>query len=166
MEHENSRLLLVLCQQKIRYAVPAECVEEIITTPEVTTLPVQPEEVKGIFHYQGRVLLVFSLNELSGGSSEAEEPVCVILRTAGRLIALTAEAASSLETDDGQRMNYDDSLMKKALIRLEYVMPGDPPILVLDLEKIGQAIDERINGNPTGADSVLSAGQRRSAESI
>jgi len=138
-------LLLVLRQQASRYAVPVECVEEIIAVPAVTALPRQPAYLRGVFNYKGRVLPVFSLRALCGCGTGEDEAVCVVLRADELALALTADGAESLTADDGRRMKYDEALMDGALIKLDRVLPGDPAIFVLNLKKIYQAVETRFN---------------------
>ena len=62
--YSSDKLLLVLRQQQMRYALPAENVEEVITSPSVTVLPRQPEYLKGILNYKGHMIPVLSLQAL------------------------------------------------------------------------------------------------------
>lgn len=142
----NSRdnLLLVMRQQASKYAVPAKNVEEILISPAVTALPQQPECLKGILNYKGRVISVLSLQTLSGCEPVAEEAVCVVLNIGDSLIALTAENAEALTADSGERMECDRSLMEGRLLMLDFVLPGTPPVFVLDLKKICEAAERLI----------------------
>lgn len=147
METENERdaLLLVMRQQQSRYGVPAACVEEIITMPAITAIPRQPAFLRGIFSYKGRVIPVLSLQALCGCGAGESEAVCVVLRAGDTLLALTADNAESLITDTGERMRYDETLMNGELVRLSCVLPGDPAVFVLDLEKMVDAAANRLN---------------------
>jgi len=134
-------LLLVLRRQQARYAVPAENVEEVLSIPDVTALPRQPEYMRGIFSYKGRAAAVLSLQTLCGCGTGESETVCVVLRIGDFLIALTADGAESLIADSGQRMQADGSLLDGKLLSLDFVLPGDPAVFVLNLKKTYQKIE-------------------------
>jgi len=138
-------LLLVLRQQQARYAVPAENVEEILSLPDITALPRQPEYMRGIFSYKGHAAAVLSLQALCGCGTGEGETVCVVLRVDDFLIALTAGSAESLVADSGQRMQVDGSLMDGRLLSLDFVLPNDPAILVLNLTKTYHKIEDDFN---------------------
>lgn len=134
-------LLLILRQQQARYAVPAENVEEILSLPDVTALPRQPGYMRGIFSYKGHAAAVLSLQAICGCGTGADETVCVVLRIGDSLIALTADSAESLVSDTGQRMQADESLMDGKLLSLDFVLPGDPAVFVLNLRKTYRKIE-------------------------
>ncbi len=154
---ENSSkysLLLVMRQQSSCYAVPAEHVVEIITLPAVTALPLQPDYLLGIFSYKGHILPVLSLGALSGqeaGISEntdsdpaaaktaPSESVMVVVQLGDKYLALAADSAESLIEDDGTRLVCDESLMNRKLLKLSCALPGDPAVLVLDLQGLYSA---------------------------
>lgn len=147
METNNSeeRLLLVLRQQQSKYAVPVENVEEILTIPDITAMPQQPGFLRGVFSYKGRIVPVLSLQAISGYKVGADEAVCVVLKMGGILLALTADSAESLISDDGQRMRADRSMMNGELIKFDCVLPGTPVILVLDLKETYEAAKGHMN---------------------
>ena len=142
---DAENLLLVLHQQQSRYALSAEYVEEILRIPSITALPLQPEYLRGIFHYKGHAIPVFSLQALCGGGLGEQEGVCVVLRMDDTLLALTADSAESLIADSGQRMKYDETLLDGRLIKLACVLPGDPAVLVLDINKMYHTIESDLN---------------------
>jgi len=138
-------LLLILRQQQARYAVPAENVEEILSLPDVTALPRQPAYMRGIFIYKGRAAAVFSLQAICGCGTGADETVCVVLRMGDLLIALTADSAEALIPDSGQRIRADGSLTDGKLLSLDFVLPGEPAVFVLDLKKTYLKIESDFN---------------------
>lgn len=140
-----SALLLILRQQQARYAVPARNVEEILSLPDVTALPRQPAYMRGIFSYKGRAAAVLSLQAVCGCGTGAGETVCVVLRIDDVLLALTADGAESLIADSGQRMPVDGSLMDGKLLSLDFVLPGDPAVFVLNLSRTYQKIESDFN---------------------
>ncbi|HUM82739.1 MAG TPA: chemotaxis protein CheW [Lachnospiraceae bacterium] len=144
---EKSNLLLVIREQKLRFAIPAENVEEIITVPLITKLPGQPEYIKGIFSYHGNILPVLSLKALGGTSSEEKEEACIVLRTGKYRFSLCVSGAETLKEDSGERMKADESLMGQLSARLDFVIPDDPPLFVLDLNKTYEAVEENINSD-------------------
>jgi len=134
-------LLLVLRRQQARYAIPAENVAEILSLPSVTALPLQPAYMRGIFSYKGRVAAVLSLQALCGCGTGADETVCVVLRSDELLIALTADGVESLIADSGQRLPAGGALMDGKLLSLDYALPGDPAVFVLNLSRTYQKIE-------------------------
>ena len=44
-------------------------------------------------------------------------------------------------------MNTDESLMGQLSARLDFVIPDDPPLFVLDLNKTYEAVEENINSD-------------------
>ena len=154
--HSRDKLLLVMRQQKARYAVPAENVEEIITSPEITVLPQQPGYIRGIFDYKGHIVPVLSLRALCGCPGEAE-PVCAVLRMGKELFALSADDAESLVTDTGQRMKSGRELLEGELLSLEYVLPGEPAVFVINLEKTYENAGARLK-EETAAEQTAGKG--------
>ena len=147
METYNSEeLLLVMRQQQSRYAVPAKYVMEIITGQPITGMPAKPAFLKGILNYKGHIVPVLSLAALCGcGNGEAEQVSVVMDIGEDKMVTLTADSAESLISDNGQRMRYDETLMNGELIKLDRVIPGDPAILVLDMNSIYEAATDRVN---------------------
>jgi len=146
---DAGKLLLVLREQRSRYAVPAISVEEILEMPAITPLPLQPDYLRGIFNYKGHAIPALSLQVLCDDGTGEGETVCVILRSDDTLMALTADAAESLVTDDGQRMKHDGDLLDGKFLKLDYVMPGDPAVLVIDLERFCRAIESDFDQGTT-----------------
>jgi len=146
MGTENTdALLLVLRRQQARYAVPAGNVEEILSLPDVTALPRQPEYMRGIFSYKGRAAAVLSLQAVCGCGTGAGETVCVVLRIDELMIALTADSAESLIADSGQRLQADGSLTDGKLLSLDCVLPGEPAVFVINLKNTYQKIESDFN---------------------
>ena len=143
--YSSDKLLLVLRQQQMRYALPAENVEEVITSPSVTVLPRQPEYLKGILNYKGHMIPVLSLQALCGSGEQGNETVCVILRMEDGLYGLLADNAETIVTDSGERIKYDDSFLQGGILAFERVLPGETAIFVLDLSKTLEAVENRIN---------------------
>lgn len=142
---DKSRLLLVTRQGQSRYAFSAENVVEVITSPAVTPLPGQPDYLRGLISYKGRVVPVLSLRALRGLDADADEPICVMIRMDDLLLALTVDSAESLMEDNGRRVEYDESLLNGKFIKLDCAIPGDPVILVLNLKKVYQAVESHFN---------------------
>jgi|GEM_PF-1238277 Chemotaxis signal transduction protein len=151
---DTKDLLLVISSGKSRYAVAAENVQEIIASPDITALPRQPEYLRGIISYKGDIIPVLSLRTLCGSNTEGGEAVCVILRTDDFSMALAADGARSLVNDSGQRMHADDSLLDGGLLKLDFVMPGDSAILVIDLQGTYHAAEKNFNSMDFGPDRI------------
>ena len=69
-----------------------------------------------------------------------------MLRIEDSLIALTADSAESLIADSGQRLQADGSLTDGKLLALDFVLPGEPAVLVLNLKRTYQKIENHFNG--------------------
>lgn len=146
METDNTEArYLVLRRQQALYALPAANVEEILSLPDITPLPEQPEYIRGIISYKGHAAAVVSLQAICGCGNGADEKVCVVLCIDDFLIALTAESAESLVADSGERMRADRAIMDGRILALDFVMPGDPAIFVVNLRKTYKKIEDDFN---------------------
>ena len=143
--NSTDSLLLILCQHQARYAVPAENVEEILPMPDITALPRQPGWLRGICNYKPYIVPVLSLRAVCGGTADADEAVCVILRLDDMYLALTADRAEALVPDSGQRMEEGDMLPDGRLLSLSFVMPGEPAVFALDIRKMYLKIENDFN---------------------
>lgn len=136
---------LVMSSSRMRYAVAAKHVMEIVASPDVTALPQQPAYLRGIMSYKGNMIPVISLRAACGTENDDKEKVCVILKIDGTSLAITVDGARSLISDSGQRMQVDESLMSGRLLKLDFVVPGDPATFVIDGKRTYQAIEKDFN---------------------
>jgi len=67
------------------YAIPIIKVREIITMPEITTLPDSPEYLKGITNLRGSVIPVVNIKQLMHIPENGTEPQKVIVISCGRM---------------------------------------------------------------------------------
>lgn len=79
MQHQESgaEKYLIFLSNSVLYGVNADCVAEIITDTSVTSLPMLPRHIRGVFNLRGQIVPIIDFRMLLG--VEPGEDYCTIV---------------------------------------------------------------------------------------
>lgn len=123
-----------------QYAVDIMSVREIKGWTEVTSLPNQPEHVRGVLNLRGAVLPIIDLQcRLGGGLTETtQRHVIVIVAIADRQVGLLVDAVSDIldVSDDKIQPVPETNSREDARVFSGFLTDEDQMVAMLDLERL------------------------------
>ncbi|MEC9249850.1 MAG: chemotaxis protein CheW [Pseudomonadota bacterium] len=123
-----------------QYAVNIMSVREIKGWTEVTSLPNQPEHVRGVLNLRGAVLPIIDLQcRLGGGLTETtQRHVIVIVAIADRQVGLLVDAVSDIldVADDKIQPVPETNSREDARVFSGFLTDEDQMVAMLDLERL------------------------------
>lgn len=123
-----------------QYAVDIMSVREIKGWTEVTSLPNQPEHVRGVLNLRGAVLPIIDLQcRLGGGSTETtQRHVIVIVAVKDRQVGLLVDAVSDIldVSDDTIQPVPETNSKEDARVYSGFLTDADQMVAMLDLERL------------------------------
>ncbi|MBO6795547.1 chemotaxis protein CheW [Maricaulis sp.] len=123
-----------------QYAVDIMSVREIKGWTEVTSLPNQPEHVRGVLNLRGAVLPIIDLQcRLGGGLTETtQRHVIVIVAVMDRQVGLLVDAVSDIldVSDDKIQPVPETNSKEDARVFSGFLTDEDQMVAMLDLERL------------------------------
>ncbi len=139
--------LMTLHVDEETYAVPAEQVIEVVTAPQTTHLPGQPDALRGVFNYRGRLLAHVDLGCWLG-HPPAEPDHLLILQVDSDLFGLsTGVLGDTLSCDPAALDPRVDPYTTLETGRFTGVLMDEGrPVLVVNLNTLTEHIKASLSG--------------------
>ena len=123
------------------FALPLSQVQEVLSTPELTPVPLAPPAVRGLINLRGRIVTVFDLRRRLGLPPGGAEAMTVVLRARDGGVSLLVDAVEDVVEASAQALEPPPRTLPPALREfLLGVRQGGPDLggrllLVLDAER-------------------------------
>lgn len=127
------------------YGVEVMQIREIVRSQEVTALPRAPRLIEGVIDLRGTVVPVLDLGRALDGEPVPEGPSAriAVLEVDGMVFGLRVEAAVDVASVEAGAVQETPALATQAgydAVRAIARRPGAPPVLVLSLEHLLEAV--------------------------
>jgi purine-binding chemotaxis protein CheW len=123
-----------------QYAVDIMSVREIKGWADVTTLPNQPDHVRGVLNLRGAVLPIIDLQcRLGGGFTETtQRHVIVIVALKGRQVGLLVDAVSDILAVSDEKIQPvpETNVREETRVFSGFLTDEDQMVAMLDLQRL------------------------------
>lgn len=137
------------------FGIPVESVKEIVSTAEMTPVPLAPKVVRGLINLRGQIVTAIDLRTCLGLSDRSDRQTCVhvIVHVADGYASLLVDRVGEIvEVDQNAFDPLPETLRGAArqLIREAFKI-NSGLLLVLDLDRVVDTLSGVTNGHPHGS---------------
>ncbi|MDD2959396.1 MAG: chemotaxis protein CheW [Lachnospiraceae bacterium] len=128
--------LVIIRQGETFYGIYSSRVLEIVNEPRITAMPKQPDYLRGLFNYKGRIVPVLSFGKLCGEERKEQERVCILFSLHHQTMGMLVEDVTKMIYDEGREIPCSEEERIRDHICIRKVLMETVPVFVLDLPEV------------------------------
>ncbi len=137
MQPDDSSLLVIFRLDKVRYAIPLDCVNRVIRSVKLTPLPSGSNHICGVINMHGTILPVIDTRHVLGLSPKEIEldDVYIIAQTSKRTVVLIADSVDQVVGIANNQITNSMDIIPELELLSGLTRLDNDIVLIQDIEK-------------------------------